>query len=82
LGQRRWLRTAQTAVVCDAPVYADRLLTVQPEGEDLVIFACNDSTTEWQGDFELLCKASTEKPCCAHRLNAPSRRVRVRLWLL
>lgn len=34
--------------------YADRLLTIQPRGNKLFVFACNDSDSIWQGTLEVL----------------------------
>ena len=33
--------------------YADRLLTVQPRGDKLMLFACNDSDDVWSGEVTL-----------------------------
>ena len=33
--------------------YADRLLTVQPRGDKLMLFACNDSDAVWSGEVTL-----------------------------
>ena len=34
-------------------MYADKLLTVQPRGDKLVLFACNDSDDAWNGEVTL-----------------------------
>lgn len=33
--------------------YADKLLTIQPRGDKLVLFACNDSDDTWSGEVTL-----------------------------
>ena len=55
--------------------YADRLLTIQPRGDKLVLFACNDSDEVWDGEVsvELMHFTGGISVSEQHRLRIPPR---------
>ena len=58
--------------------YADKLLTIQPRGDKLVLFACNDSDEVWTGEVTLRRLSFTGKVLAEDSLtiNVPERTTR------